>query len=141
MANTIEHNGIVKSIDDDHHLTVRIVQVSACATCSVKGHCSSADSKEKLIHITDYDARNYKPGDSVQIIGTTTMGMKAVTLAFVIPFLLMILTLFTTMYLTGNELLSAIGALIILFPYYILLHAGKNRMKKNFSFTIKQINN
>ena len=48
--NTIKHLGIVENIQGSH-LSVRIVQTSACAACSAKGHCSSADSKDKVIDI------------------------------------------------------------------------------------------
>ena len=41
-------------------LSVRIVQTSACAACSVKGHCSSADSKDKIIDIIDTAAASYQ---------------------------------------------------------------------------------
>ena len=50
--NTIKHLGIVENIQGSH-LSVRIVQTSACAACSAKGHCSSADSKDKIIDIID----------------------------------------------------------------------------------------
>ncbi|MCQ5209089.1 SoxR reducing system RseC family protein, partial [Bacteroides thetaiotaomicron] len=41
--NTIKHLGFVENIQGSH-LSVRIVQTWACAACSAKGHCSSADS-------------------------------------------------------------------------------------------------
>ena len=53
--NTIKHLGIVENIQGSH-LSVRIVQTSACAACSAKGHCSSADSKDKIIDIIDSTA-------------------------------------------------------------------------------------
>ena len=56
--NTIKHLGIVENIQGSH-LSVRIVQTSACAACSVKGHCSSADSKDKIIDIIDTAAASY----------------------------------------------------------------------------------
>ena len=48
MANSIRHQGVVERVNGPH-IQVRIVQVSACATCSIKGHCTSSDTKEKLI--------------------------------------------------------------------------------------------
>ena len=59
--NTIKHLGIVENIQGSH-LSVRIVQTSACAACSVKGHCSSADSKDKIIDIIDTAAASYQVG-------------------------------------------------------------------------------
>ncbi|GCB33738.1 SoxR reducing system RseC family protein [Bacteroides faecalis] len=139
MANTIKHQGIVENIQGSH-LLVRIIQTSACAACSAKGHCSSADSKDKVIDITDTAASSYQVGEQVMIIGETSMGMMAVVLAFVIPFVLLVTSLFIFMAWMENELYAALSSLIILIPYYFILWLNKARLKQKFSFTIKPIN-
>ena len=140
MTNTIKHQGIVENIQGSH-LSVRIIQTSACAACSAKGHCSSADSKDKVIDITDTAASSYQVGEQVMIIGETSMGMMAVVLAFVIPFVLLVTSLFIFMAWMENELYAALSSLIILIPYYFILWLNKARLKQKFSFTIKPINN
>ena len=139
MANTIKHQGIVENIQGSH-LSVRIIQTSACAACSAKGHCSSADSKDKVIDITATEASSYQVGEQVMIIGETSMGMMAVVLAFVIPFVLLVTSLFIFMAWMENELYAALFSLIILIPYYFILWLNKARLKQKFSFTIKPIN-
>ena len=138
--NTIKHLGIVENIQGSH-LSVRIVQTSACAACSAKGHCSSADSKDKIIDITDVTAASYQIGERVMVIGETSMGMMAVVLAFVLPFVLLILSLFLLMAWIENELYAALLSLAVLVPYYYILWLNKTRLKQKFSFTIKPINN
>ena len=138
--NTIKHLGIVENIQGSH-LSVRIVQTSACAACSVKGHCSSADSKDKIIDIIDTAAASYQVGENVMVVGETSMGMQAVALAFIIPFVLLIFTLFLFMALIENELYAALLSLDVLVPYYYILWLNKTRLKQKFSFTIKPINN
>ena len=138
--NTIKHLGIVENIQGSH-LSVRIVQTSACAACSAKGHCSSADSKDKIIDIIDTTASSYQVGEKVMVVGETSMGMMAVVLAFIIPFILLIFSLFLFMALMENELYSALLSLAILIPYYFILWLNKTRLKQKFSFTIKPINN
>ena len=135
--NTIKHLGIVENIQGSH-LSVRIVQTSACAACSVKGHCSSADSKDKIIDIIDTAAASYQVGENVMVVGETSMGMQAVALAFIIPF---VFTLFLFMALIENELYAALLSLAVLVPYYYILWLNKTRLKQKFSFTIKPINN
>lgn len=139
MANIITHQGIVENIDDAR-VFVRILQTSACASCSVKGHCSSADSKEKIIEInTPYIS--CQKGDRVTVVGQVSMGMKAVLLAFFIPFLVLVVSLFVCMHLSGgNELFSGLIALALLVPYYFVVWLNKDKLKKKFSFTIKPIN-
>ena len=138
--NTLKHLGIVENIQGSH-LSVRIVQTSACAACSVKGHCSSADSKDKIIDIIDTAAASYQVGENVMVVGETSMGMQAVALAFIIPFVLLIFTLFLFMALIENELYVALLSLAVLVPYYYILWLNKTRLKQKFSFTIKPINN
>ena len=138
--NTIKHLGIVENIQGSH-LSVRIVQTSACAACSVKGHCSSADSKDKIIDIIDTAAASYQVGENVMVVGETSMGMQAVALAFIIPFVLLIFTLFLFMALIENELYAALLSLAVLVPYYYILWLNKTRLKQKFSFTLKPINN
>ena len=138
--NTIKHLGIVENIQGSH-LSVRIVQTSACAACSVKGHCSSADSKDKIRDIIDTAAASYQVGENVMVVGETSMGMQAVALAFIIPFVLLIFTLFLFMALIENELYAALLSLAVLVPYYYILWLNKTRLKQKFSFTIKPINN
>ena len=119
MADTIKHQGIVENINGTH-LQVRIVQTSACAACSIKGHCTSADAKEKLIDVT--------------------MGVMAVLLAFVVPFLVLVVSLFVFMAIWNDELGAALGALFLLVPYYFILWLNKSRLGKKFSFSIQPMN-
>ncbi len=138
--NTIKHLGIVENIQGAH-LSVRIIQTSACAACSAKGHCSSADSKDKIIDITDTEAASFQIGERVMVVGEMSMGMKAVALAFILPFLLLIVALFAFMAAMDNELFAALLSLAVLVPYYFVLWLNKTRLKQQFSFTIKPINN
>ena len=139
MANTIKHQGIVENINGSH-LQVRIIQTSACASCSIKGHCSSADTKEKLIDVIDDNVSSYQPGDRVWVIGELSMGVMAVLLAFILPFLVLIFSLFIFMAIWNDELGSALCSLALLIPYYYILWLNKSRLGKKFSFSISPMN-
>ncbi len=138
MTNIIKHQGTVEHIEGTH-VQVRIIQTSACSSCSAKSLCHSSESKEKLIDIYDADTTSLIIGQEVTIYGTTSMGMRAVGLAFGIPFLILIAVLVLCYKMTlGNELVSALVALMSLIPYYIFVYAIRNRIKKTFAFKIKQ---
>ena len=137
MANTIKHQGIVENINGSH-LQVRIIQTSACASCSVKGHCTSADTKEKLVDVAD--ATSYQPGDRVWVTGELSMGVMAVLFAFIFPFLILIISLFVFMAIWNDELRSALCSLALLIPYYYILWLNKSRMGKKFSFSVRPMN-
>ena len=136
MANTIKHLGIVESIED-HHIQVRIVQTSACASCSIKGHCTSADVKEKLIDIANADTSQYRQGDHVWVVGTLSMGGMAVLLAFILPFFIVVISLFVFMALWDNELYAALCSLALLIPYYYILRLKGKWLGKRFAFSIQ----
>ena len=137
MADIIKHRGIVEKIDGSH-IVVRIVQTSACSACSAKGLCNASESKEKQIDVYEVNPA-YRIGEEVILCGTTSMGMKAVFLAFGIPVFLLLVALFVTMRVTdGDALLSAIVALVAVVPYYAVLYLMKDKMNKTFSFVIEK---
>lgn len=141
MTDIIKHCGIVENINGSH-IQVRIVQTSACSACSVKGHCNASESKEKLIDVFDAKASSYRKGQEVMLYGTTSMGMQAVFWAFGVPFLVLLITLFVAMRLTdGDELQSALIALLALVPYYLIIYMCRKKLSRKFSFTIEPIKN
>ena len=142
MNNNIKHLGIVESIDGSH-VRVKILQSSACSSCSVKGHCNISETKEKIIDIHDKkSAECCSIGQQVMVCGTTSMGMKAVLLAFVLPFVVLLAALFVSMRVTdGDEATSALVSLCTLIPYYILIYLLRNKISRTFSFTLETINN
>ena len=137
MADIIKHRGIVDRVDGSH-VVVRIVQTSACSSCSAKGLCNASESKEKWIDVYEVNA-SYRVGEEVVLIGTTSMGMRAVALAFGVPLLLLILALFVTMRVTdGDALVSSLVALLAVVPYYLVIYFMKDKLNKTFSFTIEK---
>jgi len=137
MADIIKHRGVVEKIDGSH-VVVRIVQTSACSACSAKGLCNASESKEKQIDVYESNP-SYRIGEEVVLCGSTSMGMRAVLLAFGIPVLLLLFALFATMRITdGDALLSAIVAMLAIIPYYFVIYLMKNKMDKTFSFVIEK---
>ena len=140
MADLIKHKGIVEKIDGSH-VTVRIVQTSACSSCSAKGLCNASESKEKLIDVYQSQVP-CRVGEEVVVCGTTSMGMRAVFLAFGIPLLILLASLFVSMRMTGDDaLLSAVIALCAVVPYYLIIYLCKDKLDRTFSFTIEKHNN
>ena len=137
MADIIKHRGIVEKVDGSH-IVVRIVQTSACSSCSAKGLCNASESKEKQIDV--YEANpSYQIGEEVMVCGTTSMGMRAVLLAFGVPLLILVFALGVSMKLTGEDALLSSGiALVSVVPYYIGIYFCKDKLNCIFSFTIEK---
>ena len=137
MTDIIKHRGRVEKVEGSH-VVVRIVQTSACSACSIKGHCNASESKEKLIDVFEVNA-SYQIGEEVVLLGTTSMGMQAVLLAFGVPLVILIVALGVTMHLTdGDALISSLVGLLSIVPYYFAIHFNKDKLKKTFSFTIEK---
>ena len=137
MADIIKHRGIVEKVEGSH-VVVRIVQTSACAACSAKGLCNASESKEKQIDVYEAGA-SYRIGEEVVLCGSTSMGMRAVLLAFGIPMLLLLFALFVTMRVTdGDALVSSLVALFAVVPYYLVIYFMKDKLNSTFSFTIEK---
>ncbi|HBG57877.1 SoxR reducing system RseC family protein [Proteiniphilum sp. UBA1028] len=135
----IEHEGIIEKINGNH-ITVRILQQSACSACHAKGACMAADAKEKLVDVSDHTGK-FRENERVIVTGTESTGHKAVLWAFVFPFVLLIamLVLGTSVWhFTETE--AAMGSLLILIPYYFLLYLLRHKMANTFRFNIKKTN-
>lgn len=137
MSQKIEHTGIITLIEGAK-MKVQIAQLSACCSCHAKGACSASDIDEKIIDVESADT-TLKVGDLVQLIGESSMGLFAVLIAFVIPFLLILLSLIVFNFYAVNEALSGTISLGILAPYYFILSLFNKKLKNKLKFTIAKI--
>ncbi len=138
MQNTIEHQGVIISIDDKV-AHVKIEQTSACASCHVKSVCGASEKSEKIIDANLMDA-SLKIGDQVTVIGQKSLGIQAILLAYVLPFVLIVVILFFANIFTTNELVIGTCALASLIPYFVILRLMRNKIQAKFQFyAIKKI--
>lgn len=129
----ITHQGFVHSVDKGV-VHVKIISMSACASCQVKGVCTASESEEKIIEVAT--EKYYKIGDEVTISSKTINGFKALWLAYVLPFLLVLFTLIIFTSLKYSETKAGFFSLSVLIPYYFLLYFFRNKLKKKFTFEI-----
>ena len=131
---TISHEGIVESIGPGS-CRVRILQASACSSCSARQLCRSSESKEKLIEVRGHYP-TLQVGDSVTLTGSVRQGLRASVLAYIVPLFLMVAALFTCSRLYG-EGTGALTALLVLALYYGVLYMMRDRLGKEFEFEIE----
>ncbi len=139
MSEKIEHSGVIAHINGNN-IQVQIVQQSACSSCHAKGACSASDMDDKLIDVESSDT-SLRVGDAVLLTGASSTGLQAVLLAFVIPFLLILIALFVLRSITANEAVSGTVALSLLIPYYIILSFFNKKLKSKFRFEVEKIRN
>jgi sigma-E factor negative regulatory protein RseC len=134
MSGEISHKGIIKEFSKKG-IIVGIIAESACTACHAKGACSASDMTEKEIEIDHYEGE-FQIGQHVLVTGKTSQGLKALFLAYLLPFILVMAVLIVSSGLTGNEGLSGLLSLGILVPYYLILYVFRNRLKRSFDFEI-----
>ncbi|MCQ2345699.1 MAG: SoxR reducing system RseC family protein [Paludibacteraceae bacterium] len=137
MSELIKHEGIVLEAEGDK-VRVKIVQMSACSQCQAKSMCMSADSKEKILDCT-VAGEPCQPGDRVEVAVTQALGWKAILLAYILPFVVLMLCVAVIGHWVENEAVVGTIALCVTGVYYIVLSFFKNKLHKDFSFTAIKI--
>ena len=148
----IKHDGIIIALNEDGTALVRIVQTSACAACKAKAMCASAESAEKEMTVVLLGDEQWAVGNEVEVMVQQKMGWKAVVLAYLLPFFVMLAVMFI-----GNGLLAmgdgatellgdeakreaVLGtvALCAMAVYDLVLGLFKDKLQKEFSFTARK---
>ena len=137
MSNKIKHAGVVDGVEGEC-VRVRILQSSACSACKVAAHCNASETKEKIIDVMDADASHYQKGDQVMVVADTAVGFCASLYGYLLPLILMVVTLVGVLAATHSEGLAALSALGILIPYYVLLFLMRNKLRNRLSFSLER---
>jgi sigma-E factor negative regulatory protein RseC len=130
----IKHDGIVIAVNANGTVRVKIVQTSACAACKAKAMCASTESKEKEIEAIGDGL--LAVGDTAEVLVQQKLGWKAVLLAYILPFVVMlgVVVIGNGLQVRGEEIVGTI-ALCAMGVYYIVLGFFKDKIQKEFSFT------
>ena len=138
----IKHDGIIIALNEDGTALVRIVQTSACAACKAKAMCASAESAEKEMTVVLLGDEQWAVGNEVEVMVQQKMGWKAVVLAYLLPFFVMLAVMFigNAIWAVREEILGTV-ALCAMALYYLVLGLFKDKLQKEFSFTAKKKNN
>ena len=134
MDDMIRHDGIVLSIGDDM-ARVRITQSSACSACKARHMCMSAESQTKEMDVTPLEPLHI--GDEVEVCVQPKLGWKAVTLAYILPFIVLVSVIFV-LNRWVDETIVGIIALCAIGVYYLILSLFKGKLQREFSFTARK---
>jgi len=130
--------GTIKEIKDNV-LFVEIERSAACAACHAKGACLASQRKDEIIPIPTNEPNEFQVGELVQVNLKKSMGAKAVIIAYLCPFFVLILGLFGSYYFTKNELLSIGIAFVATTLYFLFIKKMDNKLKKQFTFFVSKI--
>ena len=135
----IKHDGIIIALNEDGTALVRIVQTSACSACKAKAMCASAESAEKEMTAVLLGDEQWAVGNEVEVMVQQKMGWKAVVLAYLLPFFVMLAVMLigNAIWAVREEILGTV-ALCAMAVYYLVLGLFKDKLQKEFSFTAKK---
>ena len=134
----IEHPGIIDRIDGKR-VWVSIQPQSACGNCHSKSYCGMAEVAEKIVEVqSPAPGTKLEKGQHVIISLKKSLGYRALILGYLLPFVILLLSLIILLSITGNEALSALTAIMLMVPYYLILYHNRDKIKASFRFFIKQ---
>jgi positive regulator of sigma E activity len=136
-SKTIEHIGTVSSISPTE-TKVSIGVQSACAGCHASSACGVVDSKSRAITVQEVHPE-ISVGDEVKVIGSRSMGLKAVFLAYILPLLIVLATLVISLFIFDTtDQMAGVISIGVLVPYYTALQFLKKKLSNDFTFRIIQ---
>ena len=128
--------GVISAINGDE-VTVRIRCSSACAECS-QYHTCSLEKMTKEIKVKSDPTQHYTIGQEVTLNITQKNIFLCLTLAYLIPLMLLLSVIWGGTLAGWQEAISAVAALLSLIPYYAILFLMNSRLKKHLKITITE---
>jgi len=133
---TIDHQGIIDRIEGEV-ARVKIISQSACVSCHAKGVCGASDQEEKFLDVPSR-GMTFTIGEKVNVLVARRLGLKAVAMGYVYPFILLMVVLFALSAAGMSELKAGLFALGSLLPYYLGLFLIRKKVASTFTFSIQK---
>ena len=108
-----------------------------CESCRARGACGVSGGGSREVEITDPQGA-FRLNEPVEVVLKKDLGNKALFWAYLFPFILMMLTLFTSS-LWLPEWMAGLVSLFILIPYYFSIALLKRYFKRTFKISILRI--
>jgi sigma-E factor negative regulatory protein RseC len=134
----IEHKGVILSINPEI-ISVEILNKSACSSCSSKSACFLGEVEAKVVQIENSGYCFFEEGEEVNVILKRSLGFKALWLSYLVPLIILIVTLVISSKLKLNEPVTGLAIIGAIALYYLIIYLLRNKLKKEFVFTIEKI--
>ena len=134
MSKKIEYRGVITAIRPGI-LQVEVSDATPCESCSAQSSCCMSGSREKRVEIP-FTSGDYRPGDEVTVVGKNSMELKAVLIAFVLPLVLILITILMVSSMGADERQAAFISLSVLVIYFFGIFFLRDRIKGSFTFEV-----
>jgi sigma-E factor negative regulatory protein RseC len=138
MEHLVEQKGKVIAVSGTE-VCVKIERGEACSGCKNKASCQMGKSEEQIIAVETKQANTYSVGEEVNISMKTSLGLKAVLYAYVLPLVLLLVAFVIAYQFVTSELMQIVIALLPVIVYYLILYRMRRRMKRTFQFHISKL--
>lgn len=135
----IEHEGVIIGIDSDF-ISVEILSQSACSSCNAKSMCSMSEVKAKIIQVENRGFNLYEKGERVNVLLKRSLGFRALWISYLIPLIILLVLLVVLSTVSVDELSMGLSVLAIIAFYYFVVYLLRDKIKKDFIFTIEKLN-
>ena len=137
MKDELSHEGIVREVGPKI-TRVAIEAKSACASCHAAGLCTSLDATTKDIEVSTALNPGYQEGDKVEVVLGTSMGAKAVLLAYVVPLYILLSLVVSLSYTSIHELLIGAIGLGGMAIWYGVVYLFRDRLSREYVFYLRR---
>lgn len=133
---SISHKGKIVSVTP-RTTAVEFTTYSACSSCHAAGLCGMSEYKEKVVEVPTSPYSSYSVGDEVEVVLESSMGLKAVWIAYVVPVLLLMAAILIATKMDLGELVSALIGLGVVALYYFVIWLFRGKLENEYIFRIK----
>ena len=115
----IEHAGVVYKIEEKT-ITVKITAHPGCASCHASDLCNASGSVDK--YFTLPFQVGIAEGQDVKIVTTLSTGFRALFIGYVLPLIILLLSLIVMLAAGIGEFWAAISSIGIVAFYYFMIY-------------------
>jgi sigma-E factor negative regulatory protein RseC len=136
----ISHSAIVQQVTSDG-VEVVLDNTPGCDGCNAKSSCGlnpeNQEDKGRETLFIPIGEEIFQPGELVEVSISPSLGLKAVLLGYVAPFILLITVLLISLNFF-NELIAGLAALLVVGLFYVGLFFNKEKLTKTFAIDLKR---
>ncbi|MEQ8714604.1 MAG: SoxR reducing system RseC family protein [Cyclobacteriaceae bacterium] len=135
LSSDIIHSGFVSEVKPGQ-VKVSLFRPEACGGCQMKDYCGGDQDERQDFEVV---ASGYQVGDEVQLQMSATTGLRAVLLAYLVPFAVLLIVLILGLQLGLSETQAGLMSLLTTAAYYGLLKLKSDLIKDHFSIQIQKL--
>lgn len=138
VKGVIQHTATVVAIEGTR-VSVEMGVESACVSCSAKSACGVTEGGKKMAVVEVEDPLKYSVGERVMLYAGRAVGVKAVLIAYLFPFFVLIGTLLGLTAYGVDEIVAGCFSMGAMCLYFVLVLLLKKRIEKQIVLKITKI--